>query len=330
MPAGKFVGAKPQGNGKGNATANGKDGEERTPRVVRQKEPPPPIIKPTGKAVAAPTNISPRGEKNRSSLFGADGYIGVNRQGIIGIGRGGFFGTAQQAAVAARLPSKQIGQAILKLRRMAKDKAQFDDSMNYERNSYPSGKTWQENRGAEEKWWYDRMKREGLLPRGTRFGQFRRAEQLIAAVTFIASQRAGRPNNRRTSTQEFAWVFNNLLGSNAPRKPSRAPVVSAGANGVPRRARMTGIGSSYAFRPISTKRLIAAGGSRWQKGAMDRVYFNAMSEAKIFFDRSTRQMNVSAYRDQVKLQAQAEARKIERQGRRPITRRTPLLRRRKR
>jgi hypothetical protein len=289
MPAGKFVGAKqqPKGNGDPSANGKGKDGGDRAPRVIRQKEPDPPIIKPTGKAVAAPANISPRGEKNRDNLFGSDGYIAVDKQGVRGFGKDGF-GFGHVAAVAARLTAKQMGKAVLKLRNMAKDKAAFDDSMNYSRNSYPNGKAWQERQGVEEKWWYDRMRREGLLPRGAKLGQFRRAEQLINAVAAIGSQRAGRSRNRRTSAQEFAWVFNNLLGSRAPRKPSRRPVARADKNGAPRRIRGPGVRGS--FRPISTANLVAAGGSRWQKDKFDRVYFNQPNTGKVFFDRTTRKM----------------------------------------
>jgi hypothetical protein len=280
-------------------------------------------------------------------MFNDGGYLSVTQERKGGQRLSGFIGDnvgmVHYAAVASRMTARQMSEAILKLRKGAKDKAAFDDNMNYERNAYSSGKAYQENQGASDKMWYGRMKREGLLPRNTRPGQFVRARQLFDAVSQVASQRAGRPRNRRSYAEEFAWVFNNLLGSRAPRRPSGRPATTAGASGAPqrpspgpratvaakgapRRARLTGIGAGYAFRPVSTNRLIAAGGSRWQKGNMDRVYFNGMRDAKIYFDRGARKMDVKAFGDESK--ARAEARRIERRGRRPIPRRTRIPRRR--
>ena len=329
MPAGKFVGANQQGKGIGGkasgANDKGKDGESGSPRVIRQKRPEPPIVRPTGKSVAAPTGLSKRAEANRGQVFDSSGYVYISskksRYGertVAGLGNGG--GWMHTAAVASRLTPNQMSQAIKRLRGMAKDKAKFDDSINYRFNSFSDRKQAHEDRRVTDSAYYHSARRGGYLPRGMKPGQYLRAEQLIDAVWHIAGQRSSRPNNRRTGQEEFAWVFNNILGSKAPRSRSTQSVVRSSG---PKRYRMTS--ARQPFRPLSTRKMIQAGGSPWQKGAHDRIYFNNDTGGKIFYDKNSRRMTTQGGNKKT----EAMARTIERAARVAIPKRWTEPRRRR-
>ncbi len=260
--------------------------------------------------------MSKRGAQNRFNMFGSDGYLSViadkQRGGvkISGSGSGGAFGTIHLAAIASRVNMKQMGQAISKLRKMAKDKKKFDDRMNYDFNMFDNKKRSQEWRKNEEtaSYSYAGLRRQGLLTRDAKVQQWRRAQQLDNAVAEIAAQRSRRLNNRRSYEEEYAWVFNNMIGERSQRKPKVAKRTSF--EFASKRIQLPKTGSTT--RPVTTKNLIKAGGSRWQKGPHDRIYFNNETGAKVFYDRNTRKISVQSSTSNAA--AQRMARKVAKLG----------------
>lgn len=300
MPAGKFQGGKQQsffGNGTTRSGDGNNTGNVTQVKIIRQRQPDPPIVRPSGKSIDAPQNISTKGKRNRDTLFGDMGYISVKKNRIGGseivipgfVTKGGSLGPLQTAAIASRMTMKQMGKAILKLRNMSKNKKKFDDNMNYDFNSYSNKRIAQERRKQDESGMvgYADIKKQGYLPRDATIQSWRRANQFTDAVWTIATERSSRTGNRRDSVEEFAWVMNNVIGKRDSRKPSMVLT-----NNKSTRIRLPKIKST--IRPISTKKLIAAGGNRWQKGPHDRIYFNNETGAKIFYDRNTRKMNVQS------------------------------------
>jgi hypothetical protein len=318
MPLGNFRGESKIGKNQGEykAVKSNEKGASKQVTTIRNKKPAPPIVRPTGDAIKPPGNMSKRGEQNRFNMFGSSGYLSViadkQRGGvkISGSGPGGAFGTTHLAAIASRVNMKQMGQAISKLRNMAKDKKRFDDNMNYNFNMFDNKKRSQEWRKNEEtaSYSYAGLRRQGLLPRDAKVQQWRRAQQLDNAVAEIAAQRSKRLNNRRSYQEEYAWVFNNMIGGRAQRKPKVAKRTSS--EFVPKRIQLSKIGSTT--RPVTTKNLIKAGGNRWQKGPHDRIYFNNKTGAKIFYDRNTRKINVQSSTPNAV--AQRMARKVVKMG----------------
>jgi len=283
MPLGKFKGgdsAKGKGMGADQQQQQGKDGGGA--RVVgsrQQKKDPPPLF-PTGQARSSTVKISSRGARNVDKYYGNQGYYSGYKRGKDG--RVEMPGTGLWnpiSALAARIAPKEVGKAIARLRKAAKNKKEFDYGVAEARAGL---RGWGGDNFA-----YDRQRREGLLPKGMTSNQFLRAGQLEAAIAAIAGQRASRQNNRRNVSEEFAWILNNILGSRARRAPSRKPQQSSAGRRV---IRIKTSPSRLAFRPVSTKGLIAAGGSRWQKDKFDRIYFNQPNTGKVFFDRNTRKM----------------------------------------
>jgi hypothetical protein len=203
-----------------------------------------------------------------------------------------------------------MGQAISKLRKMAKDKKKFDDRMNYDFNMFDNKKRSQEWRKNEEtaSYSYAGLRRQGLLTRDAKVQQWRRAQQLDNAVAEIAAQRSRRLNNRRSYEEEYAWVFNNMIGGRSQRKPKVAKRTSF--EFASKRIQLPKTGSTT--RPVTTKNLIKAGGSRWQKGPHDRIYFNNETGAKVFYDRNTRKISVQSSTSNAA--AQRMARKVAKLG----------------
>lgn len=308
MPLGKFQGGGKQMQALGKEAGApvkqaGKNGGDGTTRVVRQARKERPPLEPTGQAALPKINISKRGEENMSNFFARGYYTSYEK------GRDGFIklkdrGWKATAAFASRLTPKETGAAIVKLRRMAKDKKEFDAELNWDRQLSTRP-------GA---YGYEEARRGGYLPRGLTKNQWARTSQLEHAIGMIASQRKQRPDNRRTGSEEYVWVMNNLLGRRAQRSPARQSDQSATSS----RRGVRGPAMRGVLRPISTRRLVAAGGSRWQKGPHDRIYFNGARSGKIFYDRNTRRM-VTQGGDPRKLAS--EAQQIARAGRRPVPQR---------
>lgn len=308
MPLGKFQGGGKQmqafGQGaKGNVKQTQKNDGGTQTMVIKQARKERPPLQPTGPATPAKTKVSKRGEQNMRDFFGT-GYYTNYKKGRDGSIEEKQSGWLKPAAMATRFSSKETGTAIVKLRRMAKNKKEFDAALSWERKQSLLP-------GA---YGYEEARRGGYLPRGMTKNQWIRSSQLDQAIRHVASQRAKRPDNRRTSSEEYVWVMNNLIGTRAQRKLSRRSGQSATSSqrGV-RGPAMRGV-----LRPISTRRLVAAGGSRWQKGPHDRVYFNAARSGKVFYDRTTRRM-VTQGGDPKKLAS--EAQQIARAARRSIPRR---------
>lgn len=301
MPVGQFQGGKqlkPTGNG--NAPGGKKEGEggdSGRVRVIKQKPRPRPPLQPAKDTPLPSVDISERGRRNMIDYFRNGFYTNYRKQREDRIELGPR-GTLEEAALAARLPPKQVGAAIARLRRMAKDKKEFDAAI-----------AWERDIAKRRGYGYDEMKRGGYLPRGTTRNQYFRLAQLDGAINRIVAERAARRNNRRTSTEDYIWALNNILGTRVKRTPAKRSA-SAGVGGS--RSRIRGPRLKGVLRPISTQKLIAAGGSRWQKGAFDRIYFNQPNTGKVFYDRNTRTM-VSQPGDK---RGAALAKRMQRAGRR--------------
>lgn len=309
MPLGGFKGgskSRPlsQGAGVSSAKQSDKSDGRNQVLVIKQAKKERPRLEPTGPAMPLESKVSERGKRNAQDFFKSGYYTSYKkgRDGYIEIKPSGWL---ENAALATRFTPKQVGASIARLRRMAKDKKEFDSNVAWDR-------TLSTRQGA---FGYEEARRGGYLPRGLTKNQYIRASQLHQAVNSIAAERSKRPGNRRTDQEEYVWVMNNMLGKRASKSATGRAAMPVSRNRQPKPIARR----ANTLRPMSTRRMIAAGGNRWQKGAHDRIYFNVSTDGKVFYDRNTRKMNVQGYGDTAKLRR--EARKLQEAGRRPIPRR---------